>query len=131
MSNWDDEKKALWDEDRVVKAFCRWLTATGWTTIETEKDYVDIVAERGDEKLIAEAKGKTANRPGAGVDTLYGQILRRMPREGNPDQLTRFAVVVPSNAKLAALRVPRRVRAALRIDVYTVSDDDEVSLAED
>jgi hypothetical protein len=41
MSNWDDEKKAHWDEDRVVRALCHWLKTEGWTTVETEKDYIE------------------------------------------------------------------------------------------
>jgi hypothetical protein len=110
MSNWDDEKKALRDEDRVVRAFCLWLTSEGWTTVETEKDFIDVVAERGDEKLYAEVKGKTTSRPGVGLDTLYGQLLRRIPSEEVGEPKTRFAVVVPKNAETAALRVPVRVR---------------------
>jgi hypothetical protein len=130
MSNWDDEKKALWDEDRVVRAFCHWLKTEGWTTVETEKDYIDVVAERGDEKLYAEVKGKTKGRPGVGLDTLYGQLLRRMPPEEVGESDTRFAVVVPDNAEAAALRVPVRVRDILRIDVYTVSADGQVEIVD-
>jgi hypothetical protein len=39
-----------------------------------------------------------------------------------------FAVVVPTSAETAALRVPRRVRELLRIDVYTVGDDGKVMM---
>ena len=87
---------------------------------------MDVVAYRGNETIYAEVKGRTTSRPGAGLDTLYGQLLRRMPAEevGNPN--TRFAVVIPTGAAAAALRVPRRVRDVLRIDVYAVSDDGQV-----
>jgi hypothetical protein len=49
-----------------------------------------------------------------------------MPAEEVGDPNTRFAVVVPTGAEAAALRVPRRVRDLLRIDVYAVSDDGQV-----
>ncbi len=52
--------------------------------------------------------------------------LRRMPAEEIGDPNTRFAVVIPTGAEAAALRVPRRVRDVLRIDVYAVSDDGQV-----
>jgi hypothetical protein len=115
-----------WHErDVVVPAFRHWLEAQGWET-QTEAEFVDVAAHRGNETIYAEVKGRTNSRPGAGLDTLYGQLLRRMPAEevGNPN--TRFAVVIPTGAEAAALRVPRRVRDVLRIDVYTVSDDAQV-----
>ncbi len=92
----------------------------------TEQEFVDLVARRGNETIYAEAKGRTKSRPGAGLDTLYGQLLRRMPAEEVADANTRFAVVIPTGAEAAARRVPRRVRDLLRIDVYVVSDDDQV-----
>jgi len=88
------------------------------------------VAYRGNETIYAEVKGRTKSRPGAGLDTLYGQLLRRMPAEEVGDPNTRFAVVVPTGAEAAALRVPRRVRDLLRIDVYAVSDDGQVERVE-
>ena len=69
---------------------------------------------------------KTNSSPGRGLDTLYGQLLRRMPAEKVGDANTRFAVVVPAGAEAAALRVSRPVRYLLRIDVYAVSDDGQV-----
>jgi hypothetical protein len=42
-----------------------------------------------------------------------------------------FAVVVPTGAEAAALRVPRRVRDLLRIDVYSVGDDGQVQKLND
>lgn len=124
MASWPPEIE--WHErDVVVPAFRRWLEAQGWET-ETETGFVDVVAHRGDETIYAEVKGRTKSRPGAGVDTLYGQLLRRMAAEEVGDPNTRFAVVIPTGAKAAALRVPRRVRDVLRIDVYAVSDDGQV-----
>jgi hypothetical protein len=49
-----------------------------------------------------------------------------MPAEEVGNASTRFAVVIPTGAEAAARRVPRRVRDVLRIDVYAVSDDDQV-----
>jgi hypothetical protein len=125
MASWGPEVE--WHErDVVVPVFRQWLEAQGWET-ETETDFVDVVAHRGNETIYAEVKGRTKGRPGAGLDTLYGQLLRRMPAEevGDPNN-TRFAVVIPVGAEVAARRVPRRVRDVLRIDVYTVSDDGQV-----
>jgi hypothetical protein len=81
---------------------------------------------RGDKAIYAEVKGRTKARPGAGLDTLYGQLLRRMRGEEVGDPNTRFAVVIPTGVEAAALRVPRQVRELLRIDIYAVSDDGHV-----
>lgn len=122
MASWGPEVE--WHErDVVVPVFRQWLEAQGWET-ETETEFVDVVAHRGNETIYAEVKGRTKGRPGAGLDTLYGQLLRRMPAEEDPN--ARFAVVVPAGAEAAALRVSRRIRDILRIDIYTVSDDGQV-----
>src|SRR4051812_47229371 len=106
MSGWGPEVK--WHErDVVVPAFRRWLEAEGWET-EIEAGFVDVVARRGNETIYAEVKGRSKSRPGAGLDTLYGQLLRRMPADDVGDPNTRFAVVVPTGAEGAALRVSRR-----------------------
>ena len=110
------------DEKRVVDAFCRWLEGQGWTC-SREVEFVDLVGERDGKRIYAEAKGRTA-AIGLDVDTLYGQLLRRMPIE---DSDARFAVVVPTEALSAALRVPERVRELLRIDVYSVDAEGQVS----
>jgi hypothetical protein len=110
------------DEQRVVNAFCAWLERDGWT-VRREAEFVDVVAERDGERLYTEAKGRTA-AIGLDLDTLYGQLLRRIPigADGN----SRFAVVVPTEGEAAALRVPARVRQLLRIEVYVVSATGEV-----
>jgi len=114
------------DESRVVEAFCQHLVDHGWQ-VRREVGFCDVVAQRGSETLYAEAKGRTSE-PGLDVDTLYGQLLRRMPI--GEDMSARFAVVVPASAKVAALRVPASVRALLRVDVYTVGDEGHVSQVE-
>ncbi len=108
------------DEARVVDAFCVWLEAAGWS-VRREVHFVDVAAVRGDERLYAEAKGRTA-AIGTDVDTLYGQLLRRMPDD---DATARYAVV-PTVAVGAASRVPAWVRERLRLDVFEVTDGDQV-----
>ena len=110
------------DEKRVVDAYCAWLEARGWT-VTRDVDFVDLVAERDGIRLYAEAKGRTA-AIGLDVDTMYGQILRRMPLKDDPK--ARFVVVVPEEAEAAALRVPARVRDALGIQVFVVEADNTV-----
>lgn len=113
------------DEKRIVDAFCTWLEDNGWT-VQQEVSFVDIVAQRDDERLYAEAKGRTTS-PGLDVDTLYGQLLRRMPKE--PVAKTRFGVVVPVEGRTAALRVPLHIRQLLRIDVFVVDRQGQVEVA--
>jgi hypothetical protein len=81
-------------------------------------------AERDGERLFVEAKGRT-EAIGTDVDTMYGQILRRMPLAEDPT--ARFAVVVPTRAEKAALRVSSRVRALLGVEVFVVDDADAVT----
>ena len=78
------------DEKRVVDAFVAWLRENGWVA-DTEVNFADVYAQRGDERLYAEAKGRTASI-GLDVDTLYGQLRRRMT---DPDTRARYAVVMP------------------------------------
>jgi hypothetical protein len=112
------------DEARVVAAFCAALGADGWD-VTTEADFVDVVARRDGATVFAEVKGRTAV-PGLDVDTMYGQLLRRMRSEEELD--VRYAVVVPDTARAAAKRVPTWVRARLGIDVYAVYEDGRVEL---
>jgi hypothetical protein len=105
------------DEARVVDAFCAWLQDQGWD-VKRENAFVDVVAARGTERLFAEAKGRT-KAIGLDVDTLYGQLLRRMPEDGDD---ARYGVVVPTEAVKAAKRVPGWVRRRLRLDIYEVTE---------
>jgi len=107
------------DEARVVAQFSAWLQDTGWQ-VSTEVDFCDVVATRGGQILYAEAKGRTTS-PGLDVDTMYGQLLRRMLSQVGED--VRYAVVVPQAARTHVLRVSEEVRARLGIDVYVVSDE--------
>jgi hypothetical protein len=111
------------DEKRVVDAFVAWLQENGWTT-DTEVNFADVCARRGDERLYAEAKGRTTES-GLDVDILYGQLLRRM---ADPGTGARYAAVVPTAAVQAALRVPAWVRQRLDVGVYEVDDAGTVHL---
>ena len=111
----------------MVDAYCAWLERDGWS-VRREVDFVDVLAERAGERLYAEAKGRTAAM-GLDIDTLYGQLLRRMPFDEDPT--ARFAVVVPDEAVRLALRVSKRVRVALRIEVYGVDEAGRVQRASD
>src|SRR6266702_5602491 len=111
------------DEKRVVKAFCTYLICEGWS-VRTEVNHIDVVATRGDNHLYAEAKGRTGKNGALDVDTMYGQLLRRMPIDEVGQ--ARFAVVVPEEMARAAARVPARVRGLLNIQIYAVSDTNDV-----
>jgi hypothetical protein len=105
------------DELRVVDVFAAWLKSEGWE-VRREVEFVDIMATRNGEILYAEAKGRTA-AVGLDVDTMYGQVLRRMRDESAG---ARYAVVVPTEAVTAALRVPAWVRDLLAVAVYEIAE---------
>lgn len=110
-------------EAEVVGAFTAWLASQGWD-VQLEVDHIDVLATRNGERLVAEAKGRTTSA-GLDVDTMYGQLLRRMSY-GQAEDPVRYAVVVPEEIAPAALRVPREIRERLSIDVYAVSEDASV-----
>jgi hypothetical protein len=70
--DWWNDSAVVGDEARVVRAFCVWLAEHGWYT-RLEVEHVEIVADRGNQRLYAQAKGRTA-AIGLDVDTLYGQL---------------------------------------------------------
>lgn len=113
------------DEARVVDAFCAFLEANGWQ-VTREVEFVDVVAHKDGATVYAEAKGRTTS-PGLDVDTMYGQLLRRMGNEPRPR--ARYAVVVPDAALPAAKRVPTWVRSRLGIDVYVVHENGRSGVA--
>lgn len=115
-------------EAQVESVFVRHLVDRGWQVTTANPNYTDVVAKRGAELLIAEVKGHTSS-VGTDVDTLYGQLLRRMLP--SLQEHTRFAVVVPESMAQAAMRVPEHVRTSLDVDVYLVSDFGVVRLLED
>jgi hypothetical protein len=106
------------DESRVVAASCGWLTERGWT-VHTEQAFCDVVATRAGQAMYAEVKGRTSS-PGRDVDTLYGQLLRRVPAGAVGRDV--FAVVVPDVAVKFAERVSLDVRRALNVHIYGVTE---------
>ncbi|WP_199285610.1 PDDEXK family nuclease [Saccharomonospora iraqiensis] len=112
------------DEALVVRDFCAWLAIEGWQ-VETEVEHVDVVATRDGQRLYAEAKGKTTD-PGLDVDTAFGQLLRRMPKQD--DASFRYGLVVRDEPRSvrAVQRVPSRVLTLLRITLYAVAEDGAV-----
>ena len=112
------------NEAQVVRFFCAALLANGWD-VTTEVEYVDVVARRDGQTIYAEAKGHTSST-GTDVDTMYGQLLRRMGDE--PEARARYAVVVPHTALTATLRVPTWVRSRLNLDVYAIYEDGRIEL---
>jgi hypothetical protein len=107
-------------ESEVVQAFVTWLQGQGWG-VDTEVAWADVVATPGAERLVAEAKGITSS-PGLDIDTLYGQLLRRMTDLDG----TTYAVVVPEKLVATASRVPLAVRSRLNIRLFGVAVDDSV-----
>lgn len=116
------------DEDRVIRAFCLYLVSEGWQNVAREVAFVDVAATRDGTRLQAEVKGETSGNRRKNVDSLYGQLLRRMQEDDDPH--ARYALVVPASSRAAALDVPKRVRKELRISVYVVEQDGTVSEAE-
>ena len=111
---------AIEREAEVVAAFVTWLEQEGWR-VSTEVDWADVVAEKGSTRLVAEVKGKTSE-PGLDVDTLYGQLLRRMVSSAG----TQYAVVVPEALVPVAERVPFFLRRILDVAIYGVSVNGDV-----
>lgn len=110
-------------EDQVIKIFKQWLESQQWTIVPPTDRWTDLEAVRGSERIVCEAKGKTSDA-GLDCDTGYGQLLRRMTDSGLE---VRYALVVPSSALHAALRVPERVRELLRVTVFEVAEDGSVA----
>ena len=101
------------------------LCVAGSSRLELEREvaFCDVRAERDGRVMFADAKGRTS-APGLDIDTMYGQLLRRMPFDlvGQAE----FAVVVPSTAVAAVQRVPAHVRVLPGIEVYSVDEQGAV-----
>ena len=124
-------------EDQVVLAVCAYLERSGWTVVSralaTERGD-DIVAERGGNRHIVEAKGGGSSKEGTrrfGKEFSLGQCqvnvgmasLRAM-RVASAEDGTQAAIAFPDSANYR--RVLEPVLAALRrinVTVYLVSSD--------
>jgi len=91
----------------------------------SNQDWWDIRADRGDQRMYVEAKGRTTS-PGLDMDTVFGQLIRRMPAEDDPSVTFALAVRDESKSVRAALRVPIRIRHLLRIQMFAVADAGQV-----
>jgi len=111
-------------EADVVTHFATWLSRAG-SSVETELNFADVVAQRDGVRMVVEAKGTTTS-PGLDVDTAYGQLLRRLD-PNRSDQI--YALVVPESARAAAERVRQEVRVLLKIEVMVVAEDGTVERA--
>ncbi|MGM7669844.1 hypothetical protein [Microbacterium sp. A93] len=104
-------------ELEIEDAFTRYLKADGWE-VRRQVGYVDVVATKGGRTLKAEVKGRTGHSQGLDSDTMFGQILRRFPKQ--PDEDFSAAVVVPAESVATVHRIPSWVLSRLGIAVYTV-----------
>jgi hypothetical protein len=88
------------DEERVVTAYGDWLQRNGWTATR-EAGFVDIYAERGPEKLCAEAKARTVS-----IGWTWTLCMVSFLGGCKTLRLARYAVVAAAAALQATLRVP-------------------------
>ena len=103
-----------------MAAFVGFLEADGWNVViaRPSRNEPDVIATRGERRLIAEAKGRTMAAR-TDIDTMYGQLLRRM----DGGDATEYAVVVPTLFLPIALDVSKSTRNALRIRLFEVTDE--------
>ncbi|WP_216404608.1 hypothetical protein [Arcanobacterium phocae] len=78
----------------VEQRFAEFLTGQGWQVLTKNPDYLDLLATRDGERLVAEIKGHT-KYSGIDADVLFGQILRRM---NDLSGATRYAIVIPEHS---------------------------------
>lgn len=108
----EDEIKAAMKstlEGRGYEVHVRWGKKSG----------SDIVAVLGDSRLVIEAKGEGSSRQMLGNYFLnaLGEILQRMS-----DDTASYAIAFPAHSSFMelVLKLPKRVREALRLDFYFV-----------
>lgn len=105
-------------QKQVQDAFVAYLLADGWQVSTQNRDPVDLSAQRGSEKIIAELKGYTTG-PRWDVDAGYGELLRRVdPAKAG----VRYALVVPASHRKHVTRVSHVVRERLGVEVFVVDE---------
>lgn len=111
-------------EAQVEADFVAWLEARGWTRAQ-RVGHADVTMVRDDVRLIGEVKGRTSS-PGTDVDTMFGQLLRRIDI-GRSDDV--YAVAVPPELETVVGRVPSDVLYALKVGVFVVDRNGSVRVA--
>lgn len=110
-------------EASVQEAFAASLRREGWEVSTSNADFIDLLATRGDEVLVAEIKGHTKSA-GAALDIGYGQLLRRIDFDRGK---RRYALVVPASLRRQVERARPDVRARLEIEVHVVDEHGAVT----
>lgn len=104
-------------ESEAEARFADYLRANGWDVVLGDPSFVDVIATHPEHgRLLAEVKAHTSS-PGLDVDTMFGQLLRRMR---DPDEGIRYAVVAPETIRSAVERVPAVFRDLLNLEVWII-----------
>jgi hypothetical protein len=105
----------------------RHLVAAGWTVkvLWGHERGIDVVATRGEERLIVECKGEAATQQ---QETNYflgalGELVQRMTL---PD--AHYALALPDNPRFRGLviRLPQLARHRLRLGIFFVDTEGRV-----
>lgn len=74
-------------EKQVEKAFAAYLRGDGWDVSTKNRDYVDLLAKRGAEVIVAELKGHTSSPAWTSIPataSCCAGSIRRYPACGMP-----------------------------------------------
>lgn len=112
-------------EKDVQQRLVEYLESDGWSVVVDDPSFIDVIARKDGETLIAEVKGHMTNPGdnGVSVDILFGQLLRRMSSAP-----ARYAVFVPESLFSVVDRVSAAVRTRLGIEVWLVPEEGEPRL---
>ncbi|MGE3231431.1 MAG: hypothetical protein AB7J30_19495 [Hyphomicrobium sp.] len=119
---------AILSEDEVKRSLERWLNANGWsTTIAWAKVRgIDILAIRGSQRWVIEAKGCGSLQP-MRVNyflAILGETLQRMDSEE-----TRYSIALPDMAQFRGLwaRLPALAKKRTGITLLLIGNADKVT----
>ena len=89
-------------ENDIVDCVAEYLKNQGWTILQTQttlQQGIDVLAEKGDEKLAVEAKGEGSARPGT---ARYGQHFDAKQKRSHVAVALLTAIQVLSDGKYKA-----------------------------